>query len=144
MHKPLQSEILKLRKENQVLQSKLNKIRSSFEVKLALQKSQMMKQSLSEKLYKASHRKKQTLTPESMITVSVFEKRALISKKTSLPTKRNVSGITEQNKFGNASATVEGINPSNEGTKQRVLHNGMKKIDRNVKSLPFLSVSGYD
>ena len=144
MHKPLQSEILKLRKENQVLQSKLKKIRSSFEVKLALQKSQMMKQSLSEKLYRASHRKKQTLTPESMITVSVFEKRALISKTTSLATKTHISGTPEQKSLGNSSISVEKIKPSSETIKQRVVHNRMQKIDKNVKSLPFLNVSGYD
>ena len=135
---------MKLRKENQVLQSKLNKIRSSFEVKLALQKSQMMKQSLSEKLYKATHRKKQTLTPESMITVSVFEKRALISKTTSLATKAHISGTPEQKSLGNSSISVEKIKPSSETLNQRVVHNRMQKIDRSVKSLPFLNVSGYD
>ena len=72
MHKPFNPKSEASKRKSGVT-IKIKKIRSSFEVKLALQKSQMMKQSLSEKLYRASHRKKQTLTPESMITVSVFE-----------------------------------------------------------------------
>ena len=69
MQGPMQQEVLKLRGHNQSLLEKLNKIRSSFEVKLALQKSQMLKQTLSTNLYNASHRKRNTLTPESIMTV---------------------------------------------------------------------------
>ena len=143
-HGPLQQEVLKLRVQNRSLAEKLNKIRSSFEIKLALQKSQMLKQTLSTNLYNASHRKKNTLTPESIMTVSVYEKKALTNCKNKLHSNllnyQNSEQKQQQQQDHAQLKTSLNIAPP------RVSYHGVggMKINKNTKSLPFLNVSGYD
>eukprot|EP00942_MAST-04A_sp_MAST-4A-sp1_P010635 g10635.t1 len=154
MQGPMQQEVLKLRGHNQSLLEKLNKIRSSFEVKLALQKSQMLKQTLSTNLYNASHRKRNTLTPESIMTVSVYEKKALISRKNKLRAhavnnqyNHNHSlNMEEKQQQGKDLEENERIKTTLNVVPPRVSYHGVNrmKIDKNSKSLPFLNVSGYD
>ena len=143
IHEPLQQEVLKLRIQNHTLAEKLNKIRSSFEIKLALQKSQMLKQTLSTNLYNASHRKKNTLTPESIMTVSVYEKKAITNSKNKMQSNllynQNSEEKRQQQDYTQLKTSLNIAPP-------RVSYHGVggMKINKNTKSLPFLNVSGYD
>merc|ERR1711991_1000172 len=97
---------------------------------------------LSTNLYNASHRKKNTLTPESIITVSVYEKNALANRKKKLQSNLLNNYNSEQKQQHQDQAQLK---TSLNIVPPRVSYIGVggMKINKNTKSLPFLNGSGY-